>query len=244
MRYTIVDSHRNWKRAQNEALMAFFTEGKGLRAEEAEYQCSFLNWYEKEYSVKCFEAVAYDKGKVVGYMRCYRDPQSDKRWFVGDIYVLLTYRKKSIGKKLYDRLIDEVIEYEAAECLEASVSKSNEASIALHESMGFSDTQKSGRFASFYFPEDESIYRLMLYKYYPLNSFENAKESLEGIWERALLESKEIKESSYGRMTIDQVLEECLVKESIDMETIWNGNKLVGITIENREERLEYQIDC
>lgn len=244
MRYVIVDSHRNWKREKKQALIDFFMMGKGLNEEEAEYQINFLNWYEKEYSVKCFEAIAYDKGRVAGYMRCYRNPENDTRWLVSDIYVLRSYREKGIGKRLYDRLIDEVIEYEAAQCIEASVAVENKASIALHESMGFEKTDEAGSFASFYFPEDENIYRLMLYKYYPLTSYENAKESLEEIWERSLLESKEIKASSYGRMNVDELLKECLENETLDIETIWNGNKLVGISLENEKERLEYQLDC
>lgn len=136
MRISIVDTHRHMTAKRKEALCDFFREVKGLADDQAMEQVFFCDWYEKEYAVKWFEAIASVDGVIAGYLRCFRNPDVKEEWFIGDVHVRPDFRGRDIATKLYEKTIQTVKEYDAAERIISSVHKDNHKSIGLHKKNG------------------------------------------------------------------------------------------------------------
>lgn len=228
MRYVIEESHRHWSAAKMEELRRFLVLSKNLDNNLSFEDVDYKTIYEKEHALKCFEAIAYDKSKIVGYMRCFKNPSKRERWFVGDIYVLSEYRKKHIASKLYKKVIEEVMTYENAEYIEASIADDNLASIKLHEKLGFKDTRKRGKFAGFSFATNETFYKKTLFSYLPVDA-------------KMLLENEEIKnlisniwttneDGPFSEYSFDELLDKSFSDE-LDINLIWLGSRIVGISV-------------
>lgn len=239
MRYIIADTHRYWKKKQKEALMNFFMQVRNLEENEAYEAVDYIDRYEKEFAVKCFEAIAYDKGCIVGFMRCFRNPEDISGWFVADINVLPDYRKKNVATKLYEMVIEEVSLYDYAEYIEASVKKSNIPSINLHKKVGFIDTNKAGKFASFYFEEDETFFRRTIYSYLPVGDTEAAMDFLLPLWFETIDSYKSEKDNPLMKYDLHTLLK---LSEDGKMliRTVWHGENLAGLYISDGTNELEY----
>lgn len=234
MRYTIVDSHRTMNRKKKEELASFFAQVKQIPLEKAYDQVDFCNWFEKEFAVSWFEVIVYDRQKAVGYLRCLRNPEKLVEWFIGDVHVIASYQQKGIATKMYEKAVDTVKEYEAAEYIVSSVHCKNRNSIGLHEKTGFYDTKKPCEFPNFYFDEKETAYKKWIYQYYPVMDVEMAMEMLLPLWIKY--------EKKHSLTTLDEnlaaqklmdILQKTVKEKSDTIRTIWCGNRLVGFIFED-----------
>lgn len=241
MRYVIVDSHRRMTTKKKDEMLDFFCNAEKISRKVAYKRTDFCEWFEKEYAVKWFEMFAYDKGKMVGYLKCLRHPDIGTEWFVGDIHVLEEYRGRGIASAMYERTIEEVYEYQAAEKIVASVHPDNQKSIGLHEKMGFVDTKQACTFPHLKFEPEEKAHVLWLYQYLPVVNKELAMEGLLPLWQEYFQ-----KEFGYSKQKAKRHLEDILKKaceeDKYTFESIWCGNSLVGFVYYNDEEEVMYNI--
>ena len=230
-RYEIIDSHRKMSLGRRRALMEFFREVKQLSEEEAWKQVDFCTWYETEYAVKWFETIAFESGKPVGYLRCFRNPKDEKQWYIGDVHVRNGYRRQGIATKMYEKTIKELERYEAAENVISAVRKDNEKSIGLHKKMGFTDTGEPCEFAAFFVDENETKYLKMLYRYLPLPKelkIDEAVRIMLPVWQGSSKESGKRKSRKKSKEELESLIRSFLSGEA-SLETIWCGNRLVGL---------------
>ncbi len=236
MKYEIVETHSYWKEKRISRLQEFFMTVKAIGKEEAVLQADFINWYKKEYSALCFEAIAYDGDRVVGYMRCYNDPKKVQRWFVGDINVVLEYQQKHIASKLYEMIIDEVESYEKAEYIEASINKANIKSIGLHRKFDFRNTRRQKEFAGFYFDPEETFYKKILYRYLAFPDSNEAKAKFKELFDECPERSCLVK-----GLLAEDIFQKAMEGMGIKLFSIWRGEKLAGFYIEDDEDYFEYK---
>ena len=229
MKYKITDSHRTMKKKTKEALASFFCEVKQLSMDDAYDQVNFCNWFEREFAVKWFEVIVYDASKVVGYLRCLRNPEKLEEWFIGDVHVGAAYRHQGIASKMYEKAIATVEEYEAAEYIITSVHCENERSIGLHEKMGFFNTKLPCMFPNFYFDEKETAYKKWLYQYYPVRDINMGMNSILPLWlEYEKNQYPEGYQENLSKEKLYQILKQSIEEETNFFESIWCGNRLVG----------------
>ena len=229
MRYLIVDSHRNMTKKRRDALAKFFTVSKNLPIETAYEQVGFCDWYESEYAVKWFEVLALDGEFVVGYLRCLRNPDEVREWYIGDVYVYREFRKRRVALRMYEIVFKELLKYEAAERVIATVNIKNTASIGLHLKSGFHDTGKPVNFASFYADPDETVYLKRLFRPLPFPTEmtdEKIKDFMLDLWIK-FRRANGLK----GRKEAEKSLLDALWEarnNGMDFVAIWCGNRLVG----------------
>lgn len=242
-----VDSHLNLTKKAEGALADFFMEVKGLNEASAREQVHFCDWFEKETAVKWFETIVRDGGRVVGYLRCLRNPEDPSQWFIGDVHVRADHRRQGIATKMYEKTVEAVMEYEAAECIVASVHPQNANSIRLHEKMGFRDTGRSCKFWDCYFDEKETEYQKWLYHHFPISDEERAKKLMLPLMQSYLKKeglSSEDDEMTGKEKAGEKLLGLWLMKaargEAV-FESIWCGNRLVGFHYLEGEEEILYQ---
>ena len=226
-RCRILDSHRNMPQRTCAALADFFREVKSLSPGDALEQVRFCDWYERETAVKWMEVAAWEAGRVVGYLRCLRNPVDDRQWFIGDVHVRAAYRQRGIATKMYEKIIAAVMEYEAAECIVASVHPENGNSIALHEKMSFQNTGEPCRFPDFYFDPKETEYRKYLYQHFPVPNSEEAVEQLLPLWMEYLRDKGQAEEEKKAKRELKSILRKAEEGEAI-LESLWCGRRLVG----------------
>ena len=243
----VVDSHLNLTKKAEDALADFFMEVKGLDEENAREQVHFCDWFEKETAVKWFETIVRDGGRVVGYLRCLRNPEDPTKWFIGDVHVRADHRRQGIATGMYEKTIEMVMKYEAAECIAASVHSQNANSIRLHEKMGFWNTGQPCRFWNCYFDEKETEYHKWLYHHFPISDEERAKKLMLPLVQNYMkkqginLEDDEMtgKEKA-GEKLLGLWLMKAARSEAV-FESIWCGNRLVGFHYLEGEEEILYQ---
>lgn len=243
MIYEVIDSHRNLSKRKRSALTEFFCEAKGLQKPDATRVVSFCEWYEHEYAVSRFEVIAWDGERVVGYLRCLRDPKDATRWYVGDVHVRMSHRQLGIATQMYAEVFAELGEYESAEQVIAAIRKDNKVSIRLHEKCGFRDTNEPCEFADFYVVPDENKFRKWLYKCLPPCEPEQAVQFLKPLWNEMKKENGIYAGAAAEKKILLKKLKEA--EEGLcRFDTIWCGNRLVGFrmkddsgeTVYNRQE--------
>lgn len=242
-RRKLVDSHLNLAKKTEDALTDFFMEVKGLGEETArEEQAHFCDWFEKEHAVKWFEVITWQDGKVVGYLRCLRNPLLATEWFIGDVHVRKVYRRQGIATRMYEKAISTVMKYEAAEQIVSSVHPDNGNSIKLHEKMGFQNTGQPCDFPTFYFDEKETEYCKVLYQYFPIPKKEEyAVEILLPLYRRYLM--KNILNYKEDEKAEEKTLRDYFEKASkgeLKFEAIWCGNRLVGFHYQEKDMEITY----
>lgn len=228
IRYQIIDSHRNMSQKRRNDLVDFFMKVKSAPEEAAEKQVDFCDWYESEYAVKWFEvlAVSITENKIAGYLRCFRNPDDVKQWYIGDVHVRAGYRKQGIATRMYQKVFSELERYEAAENVISAVRKDNKNSIGLHEKMGFVDTKEPCVFAAFCVDKDETKYQKWLYRYLPVPEdieVDKLHEILMPVYKNSI--------NTKDKRNNQDDLRDILIRMKngeFDIETIWCGNRLVG----------------
>ena len=227
LRYVIVDSHRNMTAKRKESLKTFFSEIKNINDEAAQDQVGFCDWFERENAVKWFETIVYDGSVVAGYLRCMRNPKDGTQWFIGEVHVRKEYRGNGIATRMYEKTIDTVMEFEAAQTLIASVHPKNINSVGLHKKMGFKDTKRACKFPNLWFDENETEYRKVLYKFMPVPAGDLAVEKLMPLWLKyTVSKEKEADEKAEGKKLL-KILKDA-EKGKCLFESIWCGNRLKG----------------
>ena len=226
-------------------------EVKSAPEEVAEKQVDFCDWYESEYAVKWFEVLAINisdhkndgqketkklkekksagiitKNRIVGYLRCFRNPDDVKQWYIGDVHVRAGYRKQGIATRMYQKVFSELERYEAAENVISAVRKDNKNSIGLHEKMGFVDTKEPCVFAAFFVDKDETKYQKWLYRYLPVPEdieVDKLYEILLPVYKNSI----NTKDKRNNQDDLRDILKR-MKNGEYDIETIWCGNRLVG----------------
>ena len=92
-----------------------------------------------------------------------QDPKNFANWYIGDLMVAVGFRRKGIAKKLISRGLDRIrSKMNGNEFVYSYIEKENTASILLHKSMGFIDSEECKPFGDLIFGENESTYCLKL----------------------------------------------------------------------------------
>ena len=238
MKYEVTDSHRKMSKRTKKALADFFCEVKGIAREAAEGQTGFCDWYEKEFAVKWFEVTAWENGAVVGYLRCLRDPQDVRRWYVGDVHVRVAFFRKGVATAMYELMLRTLTGFEAAEKLIAAVRRDNVRSIGLHTKMGFKDTKEPCDFADFYVCEDETKYERWLYQIFPVPNVEGAVERMLPLYS-AWRKQRGKTSKAAARKALCEILQHA-EEGTARLESIWCGNRLVGFRMDEGSGEIEY----
>lgn len=237
----IMDSHLRLTKVTEGALTDFFMEVKGLGEEAAREQARFCDWFEREFAVKWFEVITWQDGRVVGYLRCLRNPMLATEWYIGDVHVRRANRRQGIATHMYEKAIATVMKYEAAEHVISSVHPENGNSIKLHEKMGFQNTGRPCDLPTFYFDEKETEYRKMLYQYFPIPNKESAVEMMLPLYRKYLVENvlnyKEDEKAE--KKTLREYFEKAS-KGELTFEAIWCGNRLVGFRYREKDKEITY----
>ena len=241
IRYSVIDSHKNMSSRRRDSLVSFFCEVKGISGEDAVRQVEFCDWYESEYAVKWFEVVAADGTDVAGYLRCFRNPDDIRQWYIGDVHVRNRYRRRGVATRMYMKVFTELERYEAAENVVAAVRKDNRNSIELHKKMGFEDTGEPCRFASFFIDENETKYQKWLYRYLPVPEnigIDKLMELFLPIWtqnpDSSNSDGKAKDEALKKAKRELRKLLERMKRNEVEVETIWCGNRLTGLKYDDR----------
>ena len=241
LKVVIIDSHRNMSKSRREKLAEFFSDVKGMSIEDALQQVEFCEWFEKENAVKWFETMALDGSLIVGYLRCMRNPKDVTQWFIGDVHVKKEYRGQGIASRMYQKTIDTVQEFEAAECIIASVHPDNIRSVGLHKKMGFKNTGHICRFPNFWFDEKETEYRKILYRFLPVPAEDFSTEKLLPLWIKYTIPKGEKRDEDSERKKLQKILEQAQNGEC-EFESIWCGNRLVGFRFNIGDGEKQYGI--
>ena len=241
LRIVIIDSHRNMSKSRRENLAAFFSDVKKMSLEDAQNQVGFCDWFERENAVKWFETIVYEGCCVIGYLRCMRNPKDDTQWFIGDVHVRKEYRGKGIASRMYEKTIDTVMEFEAAENIIASVHPKNINSVGLHKKMGFKNTRHVCRFPNFWFDEEETEYKKMLYKFMPVPAGDLAVEKLLPLWIKYTIPKGTEPDKDKEIKKLGKILEKAQKGEYL-FEAIWCGNKLAGFRYDMGDGEKTYGI--
>lgn len=224
IRIELVDSYRNLPEDYWQRLGAFYAENVwNMTTEEATGKIRDLFAdYEAEYAVKWYEVFAYSKDKLVGCMRILRNPGNRTRWYFCDVHTGKKYRKKGVATAMYEKAIQTVETFYAAEYIDASISAENAGSIALHKKMGFYDTGKSPKFAHFWFEPDETRYERRLLLEYPARDSE--------IHRRILYKLYRSYQKSLGAEKPQNVAKEvkAMLSEYDDFRLVFCGNRAIG----------------
>ncbi|MBR5666982.1 MAG: GNAT family N-acetyltransferase [Lachnospiraceae bacterium] len=231
MKYEVTDSHRKMSKRTKKVLTDFFCEVKGIPRDAAEGQTAFCDWYEKEYAVKWFEVTAWEDGAVVGYLRCMRDPDDVRRWYVGDVHVRAAFYRKGVATAMYELMIQTLQEFGGAEKLVSAIKRNNARSIGLHKKFGFHDTGEPCVFADFYVCEDETKYERWLYQIYPVPNVEGAVDRMLPHYSEWRKQSGKAKKSD-DRTALCKLLSR-VEKGAARFESIWCGNRLVGFRMDD-----------
>lgn len=240
MRYEIIDSHRKMNINRREELNNFFQNVKNVSREKAWEHVDFCDWYEKEFAVKWMEAIAFESGKVVGYLMCLRHPSCTEEWFIGDVYVLEEYRGRNIATKLYEKTIDAVQDYSAAQRIISSVNRDNVKSIKLHEKVGFVNTGKTCEFPNLYFDKNEVMFQFDILEGYPISEVESGVEQLLPLWIEYKKSIGQVDSPDKLKKELYVLLIKAVEKGVYECEAIFSGYKLVGFSYWNDKEEVEY----
>ncbi len=99
----------------------------------------FMKSRKNEFEINCksvFSFVAVKNGEIVGFLFAHENLPFKDGVVVRHIAVHPDFQKKSIGKKLYDALIDKAKE-EGKKTISSSINPDNTSSIKLHTRVGF-----------------------------------------------------------------------------------------------------------
>lgn len=120
-----------------EAVAQIFQEGVNIKIATLHTEVPSYEAWDKTYT-KNSRLVALSDGKVVGWTAIH--PYSNRLVYSGvgeiSIYLRSEYRRKGIGQKLLQALIDES-EKQGYWTLQSSILEINKESIVLHEKLGF-----------------------------------------------------------------------------------------------------------
>lgn len=95
--------------------------------------------YDGKYDSDCFNVIAADKaGNVVGRLYCLQNQADPSLWYYGDLFVAPELRRMGIATKMAEAAFERLKE-SGAEKLRTYVEPSNQASLALQKSLGFSE---------------------------------------------------------------------------------------------------------
>ncbi|MBQ6104431.1 MAG: GNAT family N-acetyltransferase [Lachnospiraceae bacterium] len=228
MIYKVIDSHRTMTKKTRKALEEFFQEVKGAPAEVARRQVDFCWDYERQYAVKWFEVLSWDGDKVVGYLRCMRDPETVKRWYVGDVHVRKAYWQQGIATQMYAEVFATLQDYDSAEKVVVSIDKDNVRSIGLHTKLGFRDTKEPCVFADFYAQENETCYEKLLFMVLdPPRDPEIGVKFILPVWTEWKKQCGTFVDEEEARSSLLTVLRQA-TEGAVRFETIWNGMNLCG----------------
>ncbi|MBQ9947741.1 MAG: GNAT family N-acetyltransferase [Oscillospiraceae bacterium] len=117
----------------------------------------------ESHSGKWFQLAAYKDNELVGAVNFMRDPDDALRWYLGDLFVAEKLRRHGIAKKLLTRGLEELRrEMSGGERVHAVISPDNEASIRLHQQLGFCDLRETVPFCDLIFGENDTTWELSL----------------------------------------------------------------------------------
>lgn len=229
IRYKIYDSHLNMSHKTREALIEFFEAVKGCGRVQAELTAEFCALhFEKAFAVKWYEVLARENGKIVGYIRCLRNPEDDSRWYICEVHVRPEYRNRGIAKKMYNKAMDMIAWYDNVKYVTASVNSDNVNSIKLHESLNFKNTGLPCKFPGLSFEDGETEYITKIYKKLGIpDNPDFAVPKIMPVWKEYFHKRGNKLSDDEAREKLVKILKKTLKGESY-FETVWWGRELVG----------------
>ncbi len=115
-------------------------------------------WLEYDLAVKWFAVEARCEGELAGFMHVIRHPARAGEWYACDVFTAERYRRQGVAAAMYGEALKHLSAYFRANRITASVSRGNEASVRLHEKLGFRDTREPPAFPDFLSAPDETLY--------------------------------------------------------------------------------------
>lgn len=115
-------------------------------------------WLEYDLAVKWFAVEARREGESVGFMHVIRHPGRASEWYACDVFTAERDRRQGIAAAMYGEALKHLGAYFRANRITASISRDNEASVRLHEKLGFRDTGEASAFPDFLFAPGETLY--------------------------------------------------------------------------------------
>ena len=115
------------------------------------------------FTKKWFTILAFRGDELIGRVNFIRSSTDVHHWYLGDLSVKSTERRKGIASRMLQRGIDRIRQSgNGDEYICAYIEEDNMASICLHTKFGFADTGKCLPFEDFVFGEMETTYRMNL----------------------------------------------------------------------------------
>ena len=182
--------------------------------------------------------MAWCKGRVVGYLMCLRNPEDVSNWYVGEIHVDPEFQRRGIATRMYQKVLDNLNEYDLAKTLCASIHPGNKASIGLHKNVGFKDSGVPTTFPGLMVDEDETEYRYPLFKTLKIPYADAAQKIIKPLWDRYVSENKETLHIKKTNSFFREVLEEA-ERGRNDFRALFYGNDIAGFKF-HKDGKLYY----
>ncbi len=128
-----------------------------------------LLWQSKKCSpiennpAKWFSIAAFSNNSLVGWVNFMQNPDKLLNWYLGDLAVAPSLRRKGIARRMLDMGIS-IIRSKASggEFVYSYIEKNNTPSLCLHKSLGFIDTGELKPFRELNFGDNETTHILYL----------------------------------------------------------------------------------
>ena len=173
-------------------------------------------WLEYDLAVKWFSVEACLDGELCGFMHMIRHPGKENEWYSCDVFTMDSYRRQGIATAMYEEAMKRLQKYFRANRITASVKNDNEASVKLHEKIGFRNTHEASVFPGFTFEPDETLFEHWFAKTYPARDLPIHQQLL----------------SALAGDKADGVLNALKVPGSVFI--LWAGNEAIGYSIDHR----------
>ena len=170
-------------------------------------------WLEYDLAVKWFSVEARLNGELCGFMHVIRHPGKENEWFSCDVFTMDPYRRHGIATAMYEEAMKRLQKYFRANRMTASIKNDNEASVKLHEKIGFRNTHEASVFPGFTFEPDETVFEHWFAKAYPARDLPIHRQIL----------------SSLAGDEADDVLNALKVPDSVFI--LWAGSEAIGCRI-------------
>lgn len=135
-------------------------------------------WFEYHLGAKWYAVQAYCEDELVGFMHMIKHPERPFEWYFCDVHTKEQYKRQGVATNMYEEALNLLLKYDKAYRITASVKCDNEASVKLHEKMGFFNTHEASVFPDLSFEFGETIHEHYFVREYPARNLPMHKEIL------------------------------------------------------------------
>lgn len=184
-------------------------------------------WFEYHLAVKWYVIQAMMDGKEAGFLHLVRHPEDAGVWYLCDVHTKPDCQKKGVATKMYEAALDLVKRYDKAYRVLASVHPENQASVALHQKMGFQDTGEKSVFPELSFEQEETMYAFSFVFEWPAGNSAIHRKLFRSMWE----ERQDRGECPQSLEEFYRVLERSEGSDTMAVRLFWAGEEPVGYRV-------------